>query len=66
VTITGQGMVVRYQGLWQNHNIRRDLIPREFGKWRAYIIGCNCFSSFRGAVHKEGIKRTAPLRPRIT
>src|SRR5271166_2843765 len=31
-----------------------------------YIISCNCFSSFRGAVHKEGVERTAPLRPRMT
>src|SRR5271157_2765989 len=33
-------MVVRDQGLLQNHNIRHDLIPREFGNWRAYIIWC--------------------------
>ena len=31
-----------------------------------YIISCNGFSSFRGAVHKEGVERTAPLCPRMT
>jgi hypothetical protein len=38
--VTGHGMVVRNQGLLQNHHIRHDLIPREFGHWRAHTIEC--------------------------
>ena len=44
--VTGHRMAVRYQGLLQNHNIRHDLIPREFGKWRAYIIWCTASGLF--------------------
>jgi hypothetical protein len=30
--MTGHGMAIRYQSLLQNHNIRHDLIRKEFGK----------------------------------
>jgi len=53
VPVTGHGIVVRYQGLLQNHNIRHDLIPRGFGKWRAYIIWCNCFRPFEKPFTKK-------------
>ena len=36
--------------LLRNHNIRHDLIPREFGNWRAYIICASAPLSFLGAV----------------
>ena len=44
--ITGHRMAVRYQGLLHNRNIRHDLIPREFGRWRACIIWCTATGPF--------------------
>src|SRR5215469_5186699 len=37
--ITGHRVAVRYQGLLQKHNIRHDLISREFGNGRASSSG---------------------------
>ena len=64
--VTGHGLVVRYQGLLQNHNIRHDLIPREFGNWRAYIIWCKCSAVLSWSCPHKFVERTAPLRPRMT
>jgi len=60
VPITGHRMVVRYQGLFQNHNIRHDLNPRKFGNWRAFIIWCTSSGPFKEP-HKC-LERNAPLR----
>ena len=38
--LSGLGVALRYQGSLQNHNMRHDFFPREFGKRRAYIIWC--------------------------
>lgn len=65
MTITGHRMAIRYQSLLQNHNIGHDLIPREFGKGRAYIIGCTASGPSRSR-SQQCLERTAPLRPRMT
>jgi len=53
-------MVARYEGLFRNHNIKHDLIPRKFGNWRAFIIWCTSSGPFKEP-HKS-LERNAPLR----
>jgi hypothetical protein len=66
VPVTGHGMAVRNQVLLQSHNIRSDLSPDRFGRWRAYISGASASLFFLGAGLHKVVERTVPLRSRMT
>lgn len=53
----GAHMIVGPHVLLQNHNIRNDLIPSEFGNWRALIIGCTSSSLLRSRTNVSSAQR---------
>ena len=59
----GHGMVVRNQVCLQNHNIRNGFDSEMSSASDVPRLSGALLPVLRGAVHKEGVERTAPLRP---